>query len=585
MDWLKEHTLHDTYTWSVEQQFYAPAWYMVTYTRFGIDEFGSLLMALFHLEAHQVFSYLCVIGAVLGTLSCGFISESVLHIERKYTPICLLVTGIAIPWNNLLVNQYAPQILGIALLLTFWALCVRYIQEKEPGFRPLIALTLIATLTVYAEYAQHLLGIYLICIIVLLLDRKKDAGYKKEVLGGYITAGFISFAMNPVGLVVAAKFNFSILNRVVTGTDSIDPFGGRLLSHSQLLLKWFGLEGMTFLGNSYLIYIAAAVIVLLVVVMCFAAVCFIRRQCTETDAILLMTVIFFAAEECLFRQWEMGYQEYKLLTTAVAFFALALWYYGVKMVEASPVFAMVPYMMIGVLVCSASISFFKYYHEFFLYSFDDELTQVREISHIVPQGTPVEVKGNIREVHGLMYALRGLPCFPGKSAVSYFDYWNLGREYPDSEYVVQSVNTITHSISNILWNSERYMAIQRSVDIQLVSGFSGIEGDDSRNWCWTSDNLSVIEVKNYSDSEEKIYLELNTVQALGTQHSIVISNDEQELGRGSVGETITTSEIRLAPGESVLLNIYSEGELRQPGNGDTRTLGIMVESIAARQKR
>lgn len=588
MDWLKTHTLRDTYTWSVERQFYAPAWYMLTCTRFGTDEFGCLLMSLFNLEAHQVFSCLCVIGAVLGTLSCGFISENVLHIDSKYTPICMLLMCAAIPWNNLLVNQYAPQILGIALLLAFWALCIRYVQEKEGGIRPLISLTLIATLTVYAEYAQHLLGIYLICIVVLLLDRRKSIEYKRTVVGGYAIAGILAFVMNPVGLIIAAKFNFSILNRVVTGVDSIDAYRGRLLGKSHLLLKWFGLEGITFLEDSLPLCMAIAVLALLILVACFNVVRFLRKQYTETDAILLMTAVFFLAEEFMFRRTAMGYQEYKLLTTAVAFFALSLWYYGIKMVKASQLLSVIPYMLTSILVCSAALSFHRYYQKVPLYYFDDELAQVSEMSHLIPQGTPIEVRGSVGEIHGLMYALRDSPCFPGKSTISNFDYWNYGKQYPAGEYVVQNTNYVTSGITNgtsrLLWSSNRYVAMQRCVDIQLIAGFSDNENDGSKSWCWTTNNSSEIEVKNYSPNTEVFHLELCTAEALGTQSSIVISNGEDVLGQGKVGETISTAEIRLAPGESLLLDIYSEGELYQPGNGDMRTLGIMFESITVKQE-
>ena len=584
MDWLQNHTLRDTYTWSVEQQFYAPAWYMVTYTRFGTDEFGSLLMSLFNLEAHQVFSSLCVIGAVLGTLSCGFISENILHIERKYTPICILLMCAAVPWNNLLVNQYAPQIFGIGLLLAFWALCVRYMQEKEPGVLLLVSLTLIATLTVYAEYAQHLAGIYLICIVVLLLDRRKAAGYKKKAFKGYIIAGFLSFAMNPVGLIIAARFNFSILNRVIAGVDSIDPYGGRILGKSHLLLRWFGLEGMTFLADPFPLCIAIIVLVLLLLVTCFAVVQFLRKQWMAADAVLLITAAFFLAEEFMFRQATMGYQEYKLLTTAVAFFVLLLWYYGVKMIQASLLLSTIPYILTCILVCSTAISFDRYFQKSPLYFFDDELMEVRDLSHIIPQGAPLGIKGYVGEIHGLMYAFRGLPCFPVVQG-SYFDYFNSQNEYPDSEYMIQrNTNSVTSGIFNHLWCSERYIAVQRRADVQLISGFSAIEGGSGKNWVWTIDNTAVIELKSYSKNEEVFHLELNTVHALGTQSVIVISDAEKELGRGGVGETITTSEIRLAPGESILLNLYSEGELRQPGNGDTRTLGIMVDSITLRSE-
>lgn len=581
MDWLSNHNLLESVEFSVNSQYFWGASFMINQSRFGADLIGAFFMNLFQLQSHQIFSVVSVSYAMAGGLVCVFISEHVLKIPRRYGWAVLLIIMGCSTWSELLVFQYMPQILGISSLLAFFAFLYVFMWEDRDKHFLMVSLSIIGTLTIYAEFALYLLVIYLIAVIVKLCSKSNKVGERTTILKKVILAGIIAFIMNPLGLYKAAKYNFSILDRVVNGGVSIDPYSGNTMSIFKIIERCLGLGTIQIpavLNNLLVKVLFAAVVVVALFIMFLIS----RKKIKSVDWYFIGTLTFFGVYTWFFHTKELGYQEYKHIISIIPFSILFIFRILNLTLESRGKVIIQSVTGLGVIIwgIAAIVNFNNWYIEPNIYVYDDELLQVRDGVNLVNMKDEIGVYGNHADIHGLMYALQDNECNIIQGSSSYF----VNSDKAMTRYLFANNNDtsrfLTNSDSKIIWKNKKYSLIDNGpVFIAPIEGIYQPEFNGQQSFYWTSDQKTVLRVKNSSDNAESFRLYISTEKFGENNGHVEVWNGESVIGRGEVGETINTDVVDMEGKEVLDIVLTSDNKLEIPGNGDERALGFKIYNI------
>ena len=571
-EWIKSHSLHEKYIWNADSQFFSLAWYMVTYTRFGVDEFMAFLASVFNFEAYQVFSIICIWGTLLSSLAISYFIKSFCGGTKRESYICMILMAMGIPWIQLIAFQYAPQIYGMVFLFIFWVL----LAMERKSYWQLISLFLCFTFTTYSEFAAYILVFLITFLIIDLLLKKNKKENLKEILLRYIKIGLLSIVLNPIGFIITLKFNINIFMRVIKGTDSIDPYHGNLMSGSKLFFTLAGLSGLERVDEKILQLITILAIISILIII-FVGVRknwqFIGK---EKMYYITGTFLFFAGYEILFRIKAMGYQEYKHIMSCTIFLSAIIFFCLITSAKGKVFYQVCSIIYVLLMLIATKNNYDASYSN--LYYYDDELEQVGESCLQIVGNNYIEVEGNIGDVHGLMYALRKCKAYPAADTNSYYDAFEKEQLY-DAPYYIKLCNSVNENEQIIEYLGKYALCKKKPVMLQYIDGVYDLESDGNGNFRWTSLKKIHVQLTNSTDKECKIKLKLKTDNLDNEKIPIIIECNNIVVGKGVIGDEISTDNI-IVPANAVTdIYIESEKEPIQLAENDPRLLGYKIRLL------
>ena len=307
IDWMKEHNIWATPQFSNALPYYGAADYMLKTTRIGTDVLGSMISSLFFLEPHQVYFSMGIALNLSAIAMIIFVLWDCCKLPQFYSLGMVLLLGCCFDWAQLQMMQYVPQIFGVGCMAGMTGFLLRQYQAKAKGDIFLTALFIIGTITVYAEFAFHILMIFIIIGIAMVLFSKQKRQERWSHAMDTIKAGFLSFILCPLGLYKAVKFNLMLVGNLAT-PENLDPYHGQMIPLSLMPKNLLGLALRSRDPSGMFGQILAVLIVLAVAI---AIITVMMKRRNAIDWSLLGVLVFFAGYEFYFRASQFAYGEYK----------------------------------------------------------------------------------------------------------------------------------------------------------------------------------------------------------------------------------------------------------------------------------
>lgn len=466
MDWLKSHSLMTPVQYTETQPYYLCAQYILTTTRFGSDILGSVLMQMLHLQAHQIFSYLGIVSAVLCGVGIYYLGIHVFKMPVKYSAVLSAIALISFSWKEMLILQYVPQMLGVTFLVMFITLLMEYFLFDDRMAKVLTSLFLVATATAYSEFSSYMFIIYVGIIAIQGIYTKKW----KKCFQDAITIGLTGVAFNPLGFYIAVKFNLRILTMVGNSKDSIDAYGGRIKSFKNIIAKLFGGPDIDAFGYNLNIQRLYGM-VLICIAACFALlfVYILWRKRSRLVMFIAWILAFFGGYELYFHGVRLAYGEYKHLVSISVLIIVILMYF-IFSLERGHKIKMCFFVAAVLLVALNAENYKRTYTPNVVIQYDDTLTEIQEGMEQLPQGEVLGILGNAHYIqHQLIYAAKNTEVqLMGEGVNSYYTMLNipLNNEIPD--YILCYKNTgeldaVTDSKYEEVWSNERFMIVKPEI--------------------------------------------------------------------------------------------------------------------------
>ena len=407
MDWMQDHTLLQTVSFTTESPYYVCAERIFSTTRYGADVFGALMMSTFGLESYEIFG---ILGAVLSTMSSiafYYFGRHVLKLSRLASIIILAIVGLNFGWVDLITQHYIPQIFGIGCLIGFTASLMKLYLTDKKRYIFLTALFLTGTATSYAEFAAYLVAIYIIVFGVMFFYRRTE---KKTYLIHVLGAGVLSFVLNPIGMFIAVKFNLEILSRVLVSVSSIDAYSGNMKKFSSWIARALGSLDPSRIAEGTFKNFYVGSLILLVVLAAALLVINIVKYRDRVLVSVLGILLFLLAYAAYFRSLIFAYGEHKHLVSIAPFlwtFALYFIYNIVHRMKGRNWKRIGAAMGTTAIVISGFFSINKTYPVDQLYYFDSTLMELEQAANLVPTGELIGLASpQYRVQHGFVYALK-----------------------------------------------------------------------------------------------------------------------------------------------------------------------------------
>ncbi len=485
MDWLLNHSLMEKVAFSKETPFYSCANYMVTQTRFGFDLFGSLIMAIFKLEAHEVFFVLSTICAILASLAFYFLTSFGLKVSSKISMIAFFLVIFSGNWANLISYGYAPQILGIASLAGFVSfLFVIYHNEYSKGTEIILALFIVGTISVYAEFASYMLVIFIFFAVIHYCINYKY-GNKFSEIKYSIKAGFLSFLMNPVGMYIGYKFNLNILKQVSNSPSNIDAYHGKFMTVNSIITKIVSIPVEVI--NQYNRYILGK---LLIVVLYTLLICILvivaYRIFGKKDSIkysIIGIMAFFALYWMYFRKVGLAYGEFKHITSITPFIIVFMMYF-IDLWKIKGKFYYLLKIIFSIIVVISGVGGFIITNDYYkgCNYYDDDILELRNVINTNYSTDVMTVDANSYDgIHRIVYALKDKDVKLLKDHDSYFSMY---QKFDDkkSDYRIKEIfsdgNMLGYSPleEKIIWKNSKYAIVKRENMIQPIELINVMKG-------------------------------------------------------------------------------------------------------------
>lgn len=595
MDWLQNHTILEPVTYTLEYPFYSLAEFMIKTTRFGTDLLGALFMAMFNLEAHEIFFILTSSLAIMSILAVYFFMSYGLKLSKRIILIATIVTAIGGNWAHLIASQYAPQIFGMGCLLTFTVFLIKLYEQKTKKLIFLTALFLIGTLTVYAEYAAYLLAIFIAIGIGNFCIDKEKRNIREYLPAVY--AGLLSFVLNPFGMFTAIKFNLSILFKSLDSVSNIDPFSGKVLSLPDLVAKVLGMIEPTQLQQGlsarldYSIdivgYVYSATLILILIIGIIIVTNGMIKGTSKLKYTMTYIMTFFIGYTIYFHSIRYGYGEYKHITSMAPFIVVFIAYfinnYEIKNLWDKFIRGAVYASISIIIMFNLANLFINYRPENFFY-FDDEVMELQEAIEIIPENEEIGVINSLAPIqHSIVYALKDTPIRLTGDDYSYFslllDIDYVSTKYMIREYYGDGKKDIFNPY-DIIWHNSRFAITEYSEEIfsYAVDGFYDVEFDGQGGFRWTNNNESMLVIENISEEDKEILVTFDAGHGPTSEKHITIYHDEKEVAEGVSGTTIETKPIKIGGKEKIVLYLVSEEPLCKIPQ-DPREFGFSIRNF------
>ncbi|MDR0558057.1 MAG: hypothetical protein LBG43_09405 [Treponema sp.] len=599
MEWYQNHTILDPITFDARRPWNALTDMMVNAnkTRLGVDFFGALWTGLFGLEPHQTFSSISVLFALMLSLAAYGLAGFGLKMSEKSCGYALVLVGFSSVQFHMVYMQYTPQILGGACLLAFAAFLIKLIFEEEEKTLLFTSFCLSGVLSVYCEYALHVLVLTAIVVAAAMIVKKN---LKPCVTA--VKAGLLSAVCNPVGFFLALRFNFSIFTRVAKDTfKNIDPWSGREISFSQAVSFIFGISGTpaaggggflskVFRNNNEIIGMLSNVYNIIVPVLFVALVLLTIKtliKCNDNRrymwagmyAALLLTTLYF-------RLKHFTYGEYKQLLMLSPFTIIMIFYCFESRGYDNKIKFIIEKMFIVALL---SLNLMQLYADlrrpFFFY--DKEVVDLGSaVNALVPPESTIGLSLEGYPITGgALYALRNHAVAIRNNNTSY-----LGSFMTDAitEYDIQHAGLAPFEVET-LWRGSRYQLVKKTTELPLVdfiSGFYHLETQELVPFRWTDgDSRQVVSIGGVLKENKSYSVSFQAGDAPGgIKKTIHVLLNGEEIGFGETGSVIQTNEFVIPAGESVELTITTDQPATLIDTGDTRRFGFRISHFSVNQR-
>lgn len=597
MDWLKTHRITEPILFSAEMPFNSLAHYMVNSTRIGTDLLGAFFMSVFQLDSHEVYYLLTGTLAILTVFSAYFFLSYCLNVSRKASLYAATIFATGGLWAFLMFSQYAPQIFGIACLISFTGLFIKLDSQREhKGFIFLSALLLVGTLTVYAEYAVYLLCIFISIAVSKYLTAGSEA--RKGIAINSLKVGLLSFILNPIGMFIAAKFNINILTRVIDDASNIDPYSGNIMSKDQIISNLYGGPNLENLGhvletlgiNSQNLLVGYKIFIFLFLLVFISAVVigmFLKKEWYRYA--LLGIIIFFLINELYLRSSLNAYAEMKHITTIAPFIILFFTYFADDWkldLKGSRIRKIILGSTVIFVTGSNIVTAYQNYKGGYIYYYDHAVMELKDAIKLVPPDESIGITSSTpADKHSIVYALKDVPIKHNKTYEfdnSYFGFL-VPHEFENTKYSIvskQDYYSFLSQTEEVLWHNDKFVLLHSStVAIRPISGFYNLEQDGNGYFRWTSSNESELSVFNGTNDKQQLNISLQTENGIFSSRPIKVYANGNLIGQGLSNSVIETKTIDLLPNESLSIMIISKGDLNTVDTGDTRNFGFVLRHI------
>ncbi len=553
MDWLNKHAALEKVVYQDTMPFYWCAEYMVSKTRLGFDGFGALVMGMFGLQPHQVFTDLGILFIVIAVLALSYMLDNVFCVKGYIKILYLAVIIVGAGFGELLVYQYVPQIIGIACLVAFSALSVEFLidGQKEKGI--LVSFMLAGTVAVYAEFAAYLLMIY-VSFVVVRQTKERNLSWIKDA---FIT-GIMGLALNPVGIYRGVKLNLFVLLNANGHMENIDPYAGQTGNYFDAFAKMFGLYGQEeiqskWLGAVWMVFLIEAMGVVIAMLIVYILYVEDRRK----TVVLCMTV-FFIAYEIYFRSISYAYGEYKHILSVAPVMIFFLLYVVEKNSSIGRLEKGIGICRWNILACillSGIMHLKAQLNPSDLYYFNHEMEELASAAQSIGGDEIIGMSGTPATVHGEVYALGGRKSAILCNNISYYPYSKIAT----TKYRVYEGSPKEQGGEKILWDNGRfYLTENTGLSSVFYSGFHVGEENEDR---WSCDKESVIVVTNYSGEIKQVSLCLGTEAADGQEGKIKVMYNGVVIAEEDIGNQIVTVPIVIKPDGNAEVYFYLDGNL------------------------
>ena len=572
MEWLKEHPSLAEVVYDSTHPLYWCAEYMLNRTRTGFDGYGALMMSLFGLRAHEIFSCMGMVFGMTALFHVYYLFSVLYQVPWKIRAAVVILIALAGRAEELLIYQYVPQMLGISLLLLFAALTVPFFTETGKVRHGLPALVLSGIITVYAEFCAYLVVFYLGIAILAYRKGKKDALRK-----GWLE-GVAAILLNPAGTYRAIKINLFILMNAGGSMENIDPFHGETISLADAAAQLIGACRLSsFEGKIHEVYLIVLLLSLMGIL--FLWVYYLWKVPDERKGCCVLFAAFWLLYELYFRIIKYSYGEYKHLMSGTALLLVLTVYAGYQSVKGFRKKRIVQaiYAMLGIFLFFCGIYKIKEHlldKEFYYY--DHTLMELEEAAKLVPATEAIGMGGTPASIHGMVYALKDSPAMILSNYTSYFPY----SEESSGRYQLYEGNYRTHESSRnerFLWGNGRFYLLENtSLQAAFYTGFHLPEIRDETEWHDICDREASILIYNFSDETKCFSAAFQTAQMADSFGGIRLVVNGQDVAAGSVGDYFVTDMLMLDAGEKMRIYIYYDGELSE---WEGKTVGFSIKDF------
>lgn len=469
IDWLQNHTLLSEF--SIETMpFYETSHYILESTRFGFDILGALFASFFSIEAFQIFTLMSGAFALMAVAAITYFLKTSFGMPYKAQMVGFIIVGSAFVWNELILKQYSPQILGIGFFICFVFSLLQLYQNYKMSTFILTAFYLNATASAYAEFAGYMVFAFVIIGLIFFL---KKGTFKERItrLKMPILSGIMSIIINPVGFIVAVRFNLLILTKTSAGgpnsyTPSGDPFNGNTMSIKEWLIKLIGLgkldsntPGTSFIWNLLFIFVCLLAVVSGI---CFCIILIKKHTALDWAMFGLMTTFLIIAAVYHFDRF--AYGEYKHVSSIFPIFLMVSIYSIYSVFSNFSTYkniirVTVPSIFMIVFIISSGISS-RVLYQYPLYFYDNSLLELRNAANFIPQTEPIAItSSNFSINHRIIYALKNRNIQINSPSKSSYYSWPLYSELP--RYIVYDKSTPIEdrAAGTIIWENDIFLLL------------------------------------------------------------------------------------------------------------------------------
>lgn len=461
IDWLHEHSLLQKVIYTTTRPLYLCAEYIFSTTRFGTDTFASTLSQMLHLEAHEIFSFLGIAFITITGIVVYYLARYIFKMSKSSSLIIYFLAVLFFNWKELLILQYVPQMLGICFFMAFIIFLIEYYNTSDRYAMAFSSLFLAATACTYAEYSSYMFIIYLGFIVI-------QCAYTRNIWGNIKAAsliGILGVLCNPLGFLIAVKFNLNIFNTVKASASNIDAYGGNMKSIPNILAQLLGFPNDYRISNMYLqkFYCFILMAGMLFLVTSFLFMVFKTR--TKTLFFCTWVLVFFAGYEFYFRIVNLAYGEFKHLIGIGIMAGIILLYatYTLEKSNRKILFTVIAFFTISLNL----INFIKTYPYNETVFYDTKLVAARNALDLIPKGKTIGILGNAHYIqHELVYTAKDYDVnLMGSGINSYFTMLGIPLNNEKPDYILckkdtPELNSDITDLYSVIWNNSQFMIVK-----------------------------------------------------------------------------------------------------------------------------
>lgn len=527
--WLNNHSILETVHFSHAYSFNSLAEYIINSTRIGTDLTGSFFSCMFSLEAHEAFALLGPIG---GMIIGSAVFSAVRYLsgdENVGSLIAGLFASISGTSICLILQNYMPELIGVAFFVLALAAMHELLFENKNGTGIVAGLFVSATLAVYCEYAVYLAFGFIVMLLIALLSRKKIQ--TRIVLGAFATA----ILANVYGFYRAIVFNLSILGKLTgNGSGAIDSYGGIMLSPlaKASVITGFGgkiIEAGELWQKILVILLTAVVLINLVIIIKK------RKSLSFFIAALLMIILL----EAYFIHSKSGYQEYKHLTTMCYLVSVIN---GVGLDELLERPFKIKKQVTEKLAISLSIvlsiaynqtAFMRYYNPLFSVG-KDTVDELQTMAEVISDAEEITIDESLSPAEGMtaLYALKDQPTNYDPDSLAYLPYFQKFDEHK-TKYTLYRISELDNLSENQkpVWQNSQYLLVENlDFDGYYRFNITGIGWGSEQN---TKVDTETDSLYTNGDSGFALfgpYISLNGKYDFKLVYSVIVSPENSDIG-------------------------------------------------------